>query len=257
MLLLNRLNGFGAQRATFCTEAQALIARMTTEPTYYRKVLINRLIVDLKDAAIWSELDALYLFAAHASQAALLNWKSTSHTATTSATFTADRGFLGDGATTYIDTNCQGPSVADSDHAFGVWLNVDGADAGHGIGGDDTSYAIRPNGLGSGFYSYSGGAAEQSVVVANGLGFSAVTRTAAGSYTMQKDGAQTSKTAAVGGTTSAVDWFVLAANDGGGSPTGFSASRAAAAFIGSGLTTGQLSTMYSALSAYLAAVGGN
>jgi hypothetical protein len=55
---------------------------MTVEPDTTRKGLINDLILSLKTASVWNKLDTLYVFAAHDSQAGLLNWKSTSFTAT-------------------------------------------------------------------------------------------------------------------------------------------------------------------------------
>lgn len=93
----------------------ALVARMTVDPGCPRKIVINDLIVSLKTAGVWSKLDALYLFAAADSQAALLNWVSTSYnaTATNSPTFTTDRGFTGNGSNSYISSNFN-PTTASS-----------------------------------------------------------------------------------------------------------------------------------------------
>ena len=38
--------------------------------------LIDKAIGQLKMAGVWGKLDALYLLAAHTSQAALVNWKA-------------------------------------------------------------------------------------------------------------------------------------------------------------------------------------
>ena len=80
---------------------------MTTPPTEARKKLIDRTIKELKSFGIWYQLDVLYFFAAETQQAALLNWIKNAHNATAvnSPTFTVDRGFTGDGATSYINSN--------------------------------------------------------------------------------------------------------------------------------------------------------
>lgn len=95
------------------TEASALFARMVSPPSAARKQLINTFIKAMKDASIWNDHDFLHVMAAADIQAARLNWKSTSFTASavSSPTFTADRGFTGDGAASYVDTNYT-PSTA-------------------------------------------------------------------------------------------------------------------------------------------------
>lgn len=84
----------------------ALAVRFTTPPTNQRQSFINTLVNSLKLAGIWTKLDALYVMAAADSQAARLNWVSSSFTlsAISAPTFTADRGFTGDGASSYLDT---------------------------------------------------------------------------------------------------------------------------------------------------------
>jgi len=87
--------------------ASAIFAAFTTPPVAARQELINRFVVSLKAAGVWSLLDVLYVFAAHDSQAALINWKNPgtfNGTANGTLTFTTDRGFTGDGSTGFIDT---------------------------------------------------------------------------------------------------------------------------------------------------------
>jgi len=88
-------------------ESVALFARMTTEPATPRKQLIDSTITSLKAAGFWAKLDALYLFAGHESETAVLNWIADSNNATLvdSPTFTTDRGINGNGTTSYINTN--------------------------------------------------------------------------------------------------------------------------------------------------------
>ena len=92
---------------TYCAEATALFARMTTQPTTERKEIINTFIVSLKTAGVWSKLDAMYVLAAADQQAALLNWIADTNNATTvnSPTFTVDEGIQGNGTSSYVDTH--------------------------------------------------------------------------------------------------------------------------------------------------------
>lgn len=100
---------------SYSSEATALFARMSSQPNSARKTIIDNLVVSLISAGVWAKLDALYLFAASDSQAALLNWVSTNYNATAqnSPTFTADRGFTGDGLSSYISSNFN-PATASS-----------------------------------------------------------------------------------------------------------------------------------------------
>lgn len=105
------IKGGGAYEA----EATALFARFTTPPTSARKAIINTLIKALKDGGVWSKLDALYLTAAADAQAARRNWVQDAFnlTAVNSPTFTADRGYAGNGSSSYLRTGFN-PTTAPS-----------------------------------------------------------------------------------------------------------------------------------------------
>lgn len=91
-------------------ETAALLARMTVQPSATCAANINRLISGLKSTDFLPRLDALYVFKVHTSQAALLNWVSTSHnlTATNSPTFAANSGYTPSGASSGLT----GPNLA-------------------------------------------------------------------------------------------------------------------------------------------------
>jgi len=121
------------QVGPFSSEALALFARFTTPPTYARSVLINNLINSLIVSGVWRQLDALYVMAAADSQAARLNWKADffNLTAVSSPTFTADRGYAGDGVASYLDT---GYTLSTSNGRYtqnvasmGFYINTDAA----------------------------------------------------------------------------------------------------------------------------------
>ena len=107
-------------------ETSALIARMSTPPSASRIAAIDLLITTLKAASIWSKLDVLQVYAAADQQAALLNWVSTSFNASVvnAPTFTADRGFNGNGTTSYVNTGFKpslGVAGTVNDCFFGVY----------------------------------------------------------------------------------------------------------------------------------------
>jgi hypothetical protein len=78
-----------------------------TLPSDSQKLLQNQLVLDLKDAGIWSKLDTFANFATDgSSDFALIDWKRlTQYTAVNSPTFTANRRIYRKWASSYIDTN--------------------------------------------------------------------------------------------------------------------------------------------------------
>lgn len=101
------LSAAGRNSLSLRAESSAIVAAMSSPPDRARQLLIDQAVTALVDAGVWSKIGVLYVFAAHASQAALLNWKSPAGSPAllvNSPTFTTDRGFSGDGASAYIDT---------------------------------------------------------------------------------------------------------------------------------------------------------
>lgn len=87
-------------------EALAIFAAATTPPTVPRKIVINTLVKALKDGGVWSILSLFYVPGAD-SQISSLNWinpGSYTLTAVNSPSFTADRGWLGNGSSNYLAT---------------------------------------------------------------------------------------------------------------------------------------------------------
>lgn len=124
-------------------EAEALFARMATagdEPDDTRKGHINTLIAALKSAGSWAKMDLLYVYAAHAQSVAPLNWLADTFpmTEVNSPTFTVDRGYTGDGATSEL-TSTFAPAThgvnlqRDSAH-IGAFVLDDGGSTGYDFG---------------------------------------------------------------------------------------------------------------------------
>jgi hypothetical protein len=95
----------------FDADYQAVLDYATTQgytlPSAGQQILQNQLVLDLKDAGVWSKLDTFGVFATDGnSDFALIDWiRLTQYTAVNSPTFTTDEGFTGNGTSSYIDTN--------------------------------------------------------------------------------------------------------------------------------------------------------
>lgn len=87
--------------------ASDLVSRMTSRPSRSRRAQIEKLINTLMSCGVWYQLDCLYIFAAHHVQAARLNWVRNSQdlTSVNAPLFRIDRGFAGDGASSFLDLN--------------------------------------------------------------------------------------------------------------------------------------------------------
>ena len=108
--------GVGRQRfrdsgGGFDSDYQAVLNYATTQgytlPSSGQQTLQNQLIVDLKDAGVWTKLDSFGVFATDGdSDFALIDWvRLTDYTAVNSPTFTTNQGFQGNATSSYIDAN--------------------------------------------------------------------------------------------------------------------------------------------------------
>jgi len=95
----------------FDADYQAVLDYATTQgytlPSSGQQTLQNQLVVDLKDAGVWSKLDTFGVFATDGdSDFALIDWiRLSQYTAVNSPVFATNIGFAGDGTSAYIDTN--------------------------------------------------------------------------------------------------------------------------------------------------------
>jgi hypothetical protein len=127
----------------FDTDYQAVLNYATTQgytlPSAGQQTLQNQLVLDLKAGGVWSKLDTFAVFATDGNiDFALIDWKRLSqYTAVNSPTFTTNVGFLGNGTSSYIDTNFN-PSTSGVNytlnnasryffpHAFSTTARMDG-----------------------------------------------------------------------------------------------------------------------------------
>jgi hypothetical protein len=78
-----------------------------TLPSLSQQVKQNKLLVDLKNAGVWSKLDTFAVFATDGNiNFALIDWKRLiQYTAVNSPTFSSNIGFAGNSTSAYINTN--------------------------------------------------------------------------------------------------------------------------------------------------------
>jgi len=243
-------------------EASALVARMTTAPTRLRKQRIDTLVGSLKTAGVWAKLDALYVMAAHDAQAARLNWIADvfNLTAVSAPTFTADRGYAGDGSTSYLDTGFNPATastpnyVQDSAH-YGWWVQDGSAAAVNDFGNTNsrgnsaassTSITARIN-----------GASGLNATVTDAdrpLGWTCVARPDSANMEIICELEAADTTAIASQTPTSANFFIGCFNS-AGSPSSFSTRRYAAVHFGEYLDDTERDATRNALSTYLQAVG--
>lgn len=126
--------------------AAALFARMTVDPSLDRKTLVNDRIVAGKLKSFWAKLDALWVHAAHDAQAGRLNWLTGSYDCVpiNNPSFTTDRGYMGDGSGSYLDTGFNpttavGANYTQNSGSLGIRSNTENVGTGSLAGFYDTA----------------------------------------------------------------------------------------------------------------------
>lgn len=247
-------------------DAAALIARMTVVPGAARAGLIDATVRALKGAGVWAKLDLLYCLAAHDAQAARLNWVQTGFTLTpvNSPVFTADRGYAGDGATSYLDSgwvpSTEAIRYALDSASMGAWLNAGTDAATSGVAsigalGANGSF-INPREAANHIRGRlnSGATVSGTGTVASRLGLTAVTRSGAANTAYYRGNALDSTAASASTALPSVALFLCGFNN-SGVLGGAIDNRIAFAFAGAGLSGAEMAALHSAAQTYLAALG--
>lgn len=249
----------------FDADALTLFAAMSVQPDITRKALINGLILSLKSGGVWTKLDVFYGLAAHAAQAARLNWKNPAQSATAvnSPTFTTDRGYAGDGSSSYLDTGYipSAGSGTTNSASLGVWANA----------GDDTAADVRLAGCADASQAThiaprftgdvmrgrvnSGTTSSSTASSTTRLGSSTVSRTSATGISFYRNGVVVGAEVAVapvGRPTTAM--YICGFNSNGAFGTAGN-NRIALAWAGQGLSAGEISAAYAACNTFLSSIG--
>jgi hypothetical protein len=226
-----------------------------------RLVLVSNLIEGLKFDGVWAPLDRLWLFAGENSASALTDLVGdTLTTATNSPTFTVDRGYTGDGSSTFISGNSNPTTIGanyvrDSACQF-AWDVTGGGSSGAGALCGGLTGGAAVNGIGpdnSGTYTYG----LNSVNVATGSGVAdgvaglyLVNRSVSTTVTLDKNGAQVSTLA--DNSFGMQNTNLKALTDG---VVTFTSHQVACHGFGGSLTTTLRTALYNRLRTYMTAVG--
>lgn len=227
-----------------------------------QKRRVSTLIRSLKASGVWSTLDRLWLHAAENPTQALadLVTRATATTAGHAPTFTAGRGFQGNGTSQYIDlgfnASTAGGKYTQNDAMMATWVETAQSDASRAdyIGNDFNNYGLigQLNVTQAEFGINSASSLTGNFVTKVGLWH--LQRTASNAVAAYQNGLAFASNSAASAVT-ANDNFLALAADQVGSPTNFTNGRVSMSAIGKSMTTGQISAFYNALRAYMTAVG--
>jgi hypothetical protein len=247
-------------------EADLLIDTMTVRPQGNRAFLISDTIRRLKAADIWAKLDVLWMLAAHDAQAARLNWKAPASftlTAVNSPTFTADRGYAGNGTTSYLNTGwapaTNGIRYTQNDGVLGAWSRTARAGADMAIVGGWSSAAaltqivnrFTDNNVYTRVNDVGGGPA---VSASDGL-FTVTRVSSGGTRTTYRNGASLGATSAASNANVSTQSLYICAQNAIGTASGFSTDQIAMVFLGGGLSAAEVASSYNILLGYINGIG--
>ncbi len=230
---------------------------------------VDTFIKALKTNSIFTVWDGLWLLASentHQAQIDIVNLKT--WTINGSPAFTSNRGYLGDGNTAWLDTGLALNTTTNfqqNSGTLGVYVNAaDSTTAAFMIGARSAS--VDSILLAQSAFPRVGGACniargDFGVAGTGDTGFFAATRTGSGAgadptyvYNAGNPTGNSGTSGDVSAAPPAFSCLILAAND-QGSGAAASNARLSAAFVGSGLSSGDISNFQSALNTYMSSVG--
>lgn len=246
----------GARGYTFVnSEAALVVAAFTAPPTNARKALIDNLVGSLKASGAWAIADLLNVLAAADSQAARTNWKNPGTftlTAVGSPTFTADRGYTGDGSGAYLDTNCLASQLVNSVQNSCTAMCWTGNDVNSSIGefcNGNNDYSIQSNNGGQ-LIARAQASTGSPFGIATGVGLNAFTRAGTSVGAVYKNGVNLGAIATTSTTPSGAGSIKLLR----GAAT-FGTRRMSVFMNGAALSDAQHAAAYTAFQTYLTAIG--
>lgn len=256
-LLNTFLIGVGA---TYEQDVRQLIGRMQLIPVDARLDLINSTITQLKNAGLWSKMDAIYFMSAHNSQAATLNWKANQYNLTlvNSPAFQTDRGFTGNGTTSYVDTGLVSNTSVNfkgADNHFLSRANGEAAELNGDSGNSNTAVNLKVQANVTKFQN--SGPNSDSLGSPTGIRYIGMSRQSAANFVafISTASAKTNVPIARSGNATVSDSVLIGARNGFSAPTSYSARQYSFTSLGSGLTVAQMESLIDIVQAYQVAVG--
>lgn len=258
--MMSKIGLLGPRTIGYDADAAAYFAAMSVDPGTTRKGLINALIVGLKSDGLWTKISWLSLLASHDAQSARLSAKdpTKSFTAVNSPTFTMDRGYAGNGTTSYLDAGetLQAAGIYAQNSAFiSHYVNVAGTGSYKTIGGaigSGTPLGVIFVDSSSATIGYLNNTSTAASAAGATTGLFTASRTGSTTFSIYRGASSVgSDSTATTGVPSGTAGF---AGRAGGSYTN---DRQAVAAWGSGLSAMDVSNFNSRIVTYLTAIGAN
>lgn len=253
--------------AATSAEASQFFARATGMDTTHQtrfSTLIDGLVTD----AIWSKLDALYVFATDTATNARINLKSSSFGISLigTPTFTANTGYAGNGSqaldTTY-NALTSGQFTQNSG-SMGVYVltnrTVDAniTHMGNNNVGDTIIDVVRLNAFGNkDWFAINDNSPLAITGTGTAKGFGVASRTVSGTVNGYKNGSSIGSFTVTSSAPNSMNFYILGMNYNTGTLIQGSTDQVSAAFIGSGLTATDVSNISSRINTYMTAYGIN
>lgn len=251
----------------FDPATNVLLIALTGTYNDTRKTAIDTLIRALKTSGVWSTYDVLCIAGLNSADS-LINWKNpgTFNSSLVNApTFTADRGFAGNGTSSYINTNFNpntesGNFTLNSAH-LGLYCRTDSDPALARDMGARTAFNSNESVLilresGNGFAGLNANEVTTAISSGNSTGYWSSSRTSSNSLVLRRNGSEFTSSSISSSAIPNLNIYVGSVNS-GGSPVGYTTRQYAAWSIGGGLTSTQMVDEYTAIQAYMTAIGAN
>lgn len=252
-------SGGGADPDTLLWKAAVVAAGGTVSAG--RLTLVTNLIAGLKSDGVWPKLDRLWIFAAENTQSALIDLVALSTaTPTASPTFTIDRGYAGNGTSSYILSNYvpnAGAHLTQNSAHISFYNQVNDATNGVTCGAlaDPAFDMYCPLTTTGQFFSRINEAdTSANFSASNTTGYYIGDRTGVGTVVGTKNGVDVGTNSTTSDGVSAVNIPILALNN-FGAIQGFSAGRVAAWSAGASLGASGRPAITTRVNTYLTAVG--
>jgi len=259
--------GTGGGYSFVNAEAAALVARATGQPSNARKALLDTVYTTIKAIGL-AKFDAFYMMAAHDSQFARQNWIEDQYNLTPVAapTFTVDRGYQGDGSSSYLATGfspstAPSPKFTQNSGSLGVWSRANSTSLVSVEIGNSNSVILSRNTSDQSLYRVNNDGTASGTpasTVTDSRGYFSALRAAAGQERLRRNTVSLNVSANASTPISNSPFIIGGRNTnfaGGYALGNASARQLAMAFIGANLTDGESDALYAAVNTYLTAIG--
>jgi hypothetical protein len=238
-------------------ETEALVARFSNAPTGDRKLLINTTMKSLKRETILQSFDCLWFIAGSDAQSSHQNWIADKHNLTPvgSPTFTPDRGYAGNGSSSYLRTNytpsTDGVNYKLNDASGWVWSRTSTAEDTPLMGNTtNPRFSITPRAVSNNGLFRINDANSLTTANSDGSGLFGVSRSGATTKKAWRNGSQLGTTSTEVSTALPAQELYLC----GVNTPNYATKQVAFAAFGASLN-GLESKLYAIVSAYLTEVG--